>query len=114
MGSGLVLLLCVGALSGCSPAPVITIANRAPVVLTNVVVSGSGFSHRVESIAPGAEGTVTVKPRGESDLRIAFDAADRHVDVGDLAYIEASGGYRVAISVSPDLSVSAVSDIKGY
>ncbi len=102
------------AMAGCSPAPVITITNQAPVALTNVVVSGSGFSHRVENIAVGAEGVVTVSPRGESGLRVTFDAGNKHIDVGDLAYIEDSGGYRVAVTVASDLGVSAQSDLKGF
>lgn len=102
------------AMAGCSPSPVITVKNRAPVTLISVVVSGSGFSHRLENIATGAEGVVTVNPRGESDLRLSFDAGNRHIDVGDLAYIEGSGGYRVAVTVASDLGVSAMPELKGY
>jgi hypothetical protein len=110
----IIILAWVVALAGCSPSPVVTITNRSPVALTNVVVSGSGFSERIERIAAGAEGRVTVRPRGESGLRIAFDAGSQHIDVDDLSYIEASGGYRVAVTVQSDLKVSASSDLRGY
>jgi hypothetical protein len=110
----IIMLAWVVALAGCSPSPVVTITNHSPVALNNVVVSGSGFSERIESIAAGAEHRVTVRPRGESGLRVAFDAGSQHIDVDDLAYIEASGGYRVAVTVQSDLKVSASSDLGGY
>ena len=104
----------VAVLVGCSRAPVVTITNRSAVTLTNVVVFGSGFSNRIESITAGAERRVTVRPRGESSLRIMFDAGSQHIDVDDLAYIEARGGYRVAVTVQPDLKVSASENVRGY
>ncbi len=109
-----VALSCAATLAGCSPAPVVTIANQAPVGLANVVVSGTGFSRSVGNIAPGAQAVVAVSPRGESGLRIAFDAAGRHIESGDLAYLENNGGYRVAVTVAPDLRVAAHTEIKGY
>lgn len=51
----IIILAWVVALAGCSPSPVVTITNHSPVALTNVVVSGSGFSERIERIAAGAE-----------------------------------------------------------
>lgn len=108
------ILAWVVALAGCSSSPVVTITNHSPVALTNVVVSGSGFSERIESIAAGAEHRVTVRPRGESGLRVAFDAGSQHIDVDDLAYIEASGGYGVAVTVQSDLKVSVSLDLRGY
>jgi hypothetical protein len=103
----LVLLVGTIGLTGCSTSPVITITNRSDTVLTNVVVSGSGFSEHIESLAPGRSRAVTVRPRGESGLRVSFDSHGRHVDVDNLAYLEASGGYRVAVNVQSDLTVDA-------
>src|SRR5438105_4465473 len=76
---GLVPTMAVVALVGCSRAPVVTITNRSTNVLANVIVSGSGFSNRIESIGAGAESRLTVRPRGESGLRIAFDACGQRV-----------------------------------
>ena len=103
------LMLVIGTigLAGCSTSPIITITNSSDAVLANLVVSGSGFSEHIESLAPGTSKTVVVRPRGESGLRLSFDARGRHVDVDDLAYIESSGGYRVVIDVRPDLKVEA-------
>ena len=85
----ILMLAWVVALAGCSPSPVVTITNHSPVALNNVVVSGSGFSERIESIAAGAEHRVTARPRGES-------------------------GLRVAVTVQSDLKVSVSSDLGGY
>lgn len=102
----IIILAAIVALVGCSRAPVVTITNHSAVTLSNVVVSGSGFSNRIGSIAAGAEHRLTVRPSGESGVRIAFDAGSQHVDSGQQGYIEASGGYRVAATVSTNLSVS--------
>ena len=108
------ILAAIVLLAGCSRAPVITITNRSATALTNIVVSGSGFSERIDRIAAGAERRLTVHPRGESGLRVVFEAGGQYINVDDLAYIEASGGYRVAVTVQPDLKVSASSGLRGY
>ena len=110
----LILFAALVALAGCSRTPAITISNRSTSVLSNIVVSGSGFSNRIDCIAAGAECRLTVRPPGESGLRVAFDVGGHRVDVDDLAYIEAAGGYHVAVIVQPDLKVSATSTIRGY
>lgn len=112
--SRIIIFAAMVTLAGCSRAPVITITNRSTNALTAVVVSGSGFSERIDRIAAGAERRLTVHPRGESGLRVTFDAGSQHIDVDDLAYIEAGGGYRVTVTVQPDLKVSASSDLRGY
>ncbi len=112
--SHVIMLASVVMLAGCSRAPVVTITNRSTNVLANVVVSGSGFSNRIDSIAAGGERRLTVRPRGESGLRIAFDAGGQHIDSGEQDYFEAGGGYRVAVTVEPDLKVSVSSDLRSY
>ena len=112
--SPFIIIAAIVALTGCSRAPVVTITNRSTNALANVVVSGSGFSNRIDSIAAGAESKLTVHPRGESGLRIAFDAGGQHIDSGEQGYFEGSGGYRVAVTVAPDLKISVSSDLRGY
>ena len=98
------------ALTGCSGSSVVTIANRSSVTISNVVLSGSGFTNRFESLAPGAEQHFTVRPRGESGLRVAFDAAGQKVDSGEQGYFEADS-YRVSAVVGTNLSVSVSSGL---
>jgi uncharacterized lipoprotein YajG len=112
--SSLIILAATVALAGCSRAPVVTITNRSTNALANVVVSGSGFSNRIATIAAGAESRLAVRPRGESGVRIAFDAGGQHIDSGEQGYFEGSGGYRVAVTVAPDLKVSVSSDLRSY
>ena len=112
--SHFIILAAIVALAGCSRAPVVTITNRSTNALANVVVSGSGFSNRIDTIAAGAESRLTVRPRGESGLRVAFDAGGQHIDVGERGYFEAGGGYRVAVTVQPDLKVSVSSGLRSY
>ena len=102
------------ALAGCSRAPIVIVTNLSPSALTNVVLSGSGFSERIDRIAPGAERRLTVHPRGESGVRVEFDAGSQHIDTGEQGYFEADGGYRVVVSIQPDLKVSVSSDLQNY
>ena len=110
----IIILTSVFVLGGCSRAPVVTITNRSPIALTNIVVSGSGFSERIDSIAAGSERRFTVRPYGKSGVRVAFDAGGQHIDAGEQGYFEAGGGYRVAVTVQSDLKVSVSSDLRSY
>jgi hypothetical protein len=111
-GSGVIILAAILACIGCS-APVLTISNRSSVVLSNVVVSGSGFSDRIESIAAGAERRLTVHPSGDTGVKLTFDVGGQHVDTGEQGYFEASGGYRVSVTVGTNMNVS-VTPLQSY
>jgi hypothetical protein len=78
----IILSMLVGA-AGCSRAPVLTITNESSLTLSNVVVSGSGFSEHVGNIAAGGERQLSVRLRGESGVRLVFDAGPQHVDSGE-------------------------------
>jgi hypothetical protein len=109
-----IILAAIVTLAGCSRAPVITIDNRSTSAIANIVVSGSGFSERIDNIAAGAKTTLTVHPRGESGVRLAFDADGRHIDAGEQGYFEAGGEYRVSVIVEPELKVSVSSQLRTY
>jgi hypothetical protein len=112
--SHVIALATIITMAGCSPAPVVIITNRSTSALSNIVVSGSGFSERIDSIAAGAERTLTVHPSGGSGIRVVFDAGGQHIDAGEQGYFEAGGGYHVVVKVQPDLKVSVSSDLRGY
>jgi hypothetical protein len=99
---------------GCWRAPVITIRNQSSLTLSNAVVSGSGFSERIGNIPAGGEHRLTVRPRGESGVRLVFDAGTNHVDSSEQGYFEAGGGYRVAATVGTNLSVSVTEGLRKY
>lgn len=104
------LIITGAALIGCSGPSVVTIVNRSSVTVSNVVLSGSGFTNRFESIAPGSERHFTPRPRGESAVRVIFDAAGRSVNSGEQGYFEASG-YRVSAVIDTNLTVSVSSGL---
>lgn len=103
-----IVLAVVLAWAGCSRDTGVTVTNHSPGVITNIVVSGSGFSERIDSISAGSEHSLTVHPWGDSGVRVAFDAGGQHVDAGEQGYFEASGGYHVAVIVEPDLKVTVI------
>ena len=112
--SRIVLLVALAAAAGCSRAPVITVQNQSSQTLSNVVVSGSGFTNRIESIAAGGKHRLTVRPSGDSGLRLVFDAGTQHVDSGSQGYFEAGGGYRVTATVDTNLGIAIVSDLRRF
>lgn len=95
----LIVLAVVLAWPGCSRETGMSVANRSSGVITNIMVSGSGFSERIDSLAAGSERRLIVHPRGESGVRVAFDAG---------------GGYRVAVIIEPDLKVTVSSELQNY
>jgi hypothetical protein len=99
--------LCLLSLGTCSyfQAPVITIRNDSPVILHNISLIGTGFTETIPSLQPGKVISVTVRPHGESGLEIQFDSPQGRITKGDLAYIEASGGYKVTITVNEKFEV---------
>jgi hypothetical protein len=102
----LIMVAALAAVTGCSRAPVITIKNQSLLTLSNVVVSGSGFSTHIASIPAGSEHRLSVRPSGDSGVRLVFDAGTQHIDSGSQGYFEARGGYRAFAIVGTNLSVS--------
>ncbi|MBM3840884.1 MAG: hypothetical protein FJ398_23605 [Verrucomicrobia bacterium] len=100
--------------ASCSRAPVLTIKNQSSLTLSNVVVSGTGFSERIASIPAGGEHRMRVRPQGESGVRMVFDAGTQRVDSGAQGYFEASGGYRITATVGTNLSVSVSEELRKY
>jgi hypothetical protein len=91
---------------GCSRDPVITLKNDSDSELQNIVLSGSGFTESIGTLRPAAVHSFSPRVRGESGIRVQFDAAGQHHDSGEQGYFEASGGYRVSIVVDPQMKVA--------
>jgi hypothetical protein len=105
--------LCLLSLGACSyfKAPVITIRNDSPVVINHISLIGTGFTETIPSLEPGKVISVTVRPRGESGLEIQFDSPQGRITKGDLAYIEASGSYKVTITVNEKFEIISKSEL---
>ena len=102
----LAVIALLALVNGCSPSPRVSVTNLSPQALSNLVVSGSGFSQRVPVLEPGQRMRWRVEPSGESGLSLRFDAAGRTVDSGKQGYFETHGRYKVDAVVHPDLNVS--------
>lgn len=110
----LILLALVFVLAGCSRETGLMVANHSSGVVTNISVSGSGFSERIDRLTPGAEYHLSIHPRGESGARVAFEAGGRHIDAGEQGYFEGGRSYRVAVIIEPDLNVTVSSELETY
>jgi len=107
-------LLCLAALAGCSRQSQLVVVNQSSASLTNLVVSGSGFSVRLGTLTPGEQTRAGVSPSGESSLRFEFDAGGRHFSSAPDCYFENSPLYRVTATIGPDFSVKVDVSTKNY
>ena len=99
-------------LAGCSNGPVVTITNHSSVTLSNMLISGSGFTNGVEPMAPNSQFKLAVHPQGETGLRVAFDAAGQHIDSGEQGYFESGNAYHCAVAINSNLQVTVSSDLR--
>jgi hypothetical protein len=105
-------LLLVSGVPGCTRHPQVTVRNNAGIKITNVVISGTGFSEKLGDIVPGGSERSAARPTAESGLRLAFDANGTRHNLPEDGYLEASPHYRVTASVAADFSVKVESSIK--
>ena len=98
-------------LVSCHDPDYATINNDSGIELRNVVISGSGFSQRVGTLAPAARYAFAPKPRGESGVRVEFDVADQHYDSGEQGYFEGSD-YRVSIRIDRDMKIAVDTSLR--
>lgn len=110
----LAVLLCFATLAGCSRQPQLTVVNQSSVPLTKLIVSGSGFSKDLGTLAPGAQVHIGVSTSGESSLRLEFNASGQHFSATPDCYFENSSLYRVTATVAPDYSVKVNVSTKPY
>lgn len=96
----------------CSRHPRVTVVNESTDPLANLVISGSGFSEPLGTLAPGEKKTVEVTPSADTGLALEFEAKGaKHAPSAD-GYFEASGRYRVKAMVQPNFSVKVESEIR--
>src|SRR5262245_33868768 len=100
----LIAAIVTAAWFGLFSSPTVTIRNESPLVVSNVVVSGNGFSELAGSIDPGHEKTVSMHPSGDSSVRVTFTAGEKQCDSGDQEYI-AGNGDRFTATIDQNLSL---------
>ena len=105
-------LLLLSGVPGCSRHPQVTVRNNSGVTITNVVISGHGFSEKLRDIVPGGSERAALRPTADSGLRLAFDANGTRHSPPENGYLEASPHYRVTAIVAADFSVKVESSIQ--
>ena len=107
------LVVCTLSLA-CAPGNRLVVVNESDSPLHDVVVSGSGFSDRIGTIAPHARVRLVVRPQGESGLHMQFNVDGKAVSFGPDGYFEGSGGYLITATVSRDFAVNVKSEATLY
>ncbi|MFM7213350.1 MAG: hypothetical protein ACKO3H_00555 [Verrucomicrobiota bacterium] len=104
-GRWLCLVGVLPGLVGCSGSPEVELRNDASQTVSNLVVSGTGFTERIGTVRAGEGRRFVVRPTGESGVRIDFEAGGRRVDSGSQGYIEPRGGSRIRAVIGTNLDV---------
>jgi hypothetical protein len=100
---------------GCSHGTVgtvVTVTNQSPGAISNISISGIGFSNHLGVLLPGESRDVTVRPTAESGVALAFDTAGRRVDSGAREHVEPSVDFQLMFIVKRDLSISTGSGVR--
>ena len=109
---GLVLIIAATLLAGCISGVPVSIENQSPSDLTDVVVSGKGFSESVGRVRAGGSELVRIHPRGETQVKVAF-AVDGQRYSGTLeSTIDNDNVNTVKATVGADFSVSVVAELR--
>ena len=98
-------------LTGCSAGVRVTVLNNSGGELTNVQISGRGFSEDMVSIASGKVETVRIRPAGDSGMAVAFDLRGKHFAWPEQGYFGNSSHYKVDVSVQADGSATIKSSL---
>jgi len=107
-----VIAMFMALLSGCISGIPVNIDNRSATQLTNVVVSGKGFSESVGSIAAGGKAQVRVRPRVATTVKVAFEAAGRRFSATTAEDLENDNGYTVEAIVDPEFSIAIAPSLR--
>jgi hypothetical protein len=105
-----VLLAAVAFLAGCISGVPVIIENRSDKPIEHVVVSGIGFKESVGTVAAGATETVTVRPRSETGVTVAFEVDGQRYSAQSAEddTIENDDINRVEIRVDEDLTTTVI------
>lgn len=83
----------------------ITVFNDSGQTLSNLAVTGAGFSNHTALLPSGSAWRIVPEIRGDSSLGIAFDAAGSQIQSNLDSYFERIN-YRVTTSIHSNLNVS--------
>ena len=104
------ILILRGIYRGYLGPPLIKIVNNSRYEITGMFLRGNGFAESVGRISSGASKIVIVRPLGESDPLIEFDANGQHFANDDLGYIESFGGACITVAIDEQFRVQISSN----
>ena len=107
-----VLLLAVAGCGDELRGPEAVVTNHSDHALSNVVLSGSGFTSHIGRMTARSGESVTLHPIGESSLRVTFEVDGRQIDTGERAYFENSPRYAISVDIDRELNVTVSSVLK--
>jgi hypothetical protein len=108
----ILLLSMVTLLASCTRGAKLNVVNQSSAELTDVLVSGTGFSQNLGSIQPGKQHSVSVTPTSESALKLEFNANGKHFTSAPQGYFEGSPSYKVTATVAPVFTVTVDTKIQ--
>ena len=101
------------AVAGCGAKnpPQITVVNSSTSAMTDVLLYGNGFKQIIDRIEPGESKTVTVLPKGESSVTMEAVTPVKYITAQDVGCFEREGGYKVQITITPELNIETKVDL---
>jgi hypothetical protein len=92
-------------LCGCVAGVPVSVVNHSQAQLTSVVVSGSGFSETISSIAAGDRATVHVRARDEAPIKVTFEVEGQRYSATSSESL-VNGASAVEATVDADFTIS--------
>jgi hypothetical protein len=92
--------------------PMVRIHNKSSAPLSNMTLSGQGFSVSLLSLRPGETRKLSIRPHGESSISVSFTANGKRYSNEPQGYFENNPLYVVDVTVKPDLSVAVESTLQ--
>ena len=101
----LYLTFCILFLFSCSSrGATIHVKNKSGSNLTNIVISGNGFTNSISKLKIGESTSIQVLPKGESSLIVQFMTDGKKYNLPQDTYFE--GQYTVYVEIMEDLTVN--------
>jgi len=106
------IIIAAALLAGCISGVPVSIENQSSSDLTEVVVSGKGFSESVGTVHAGRSELFHIRPKGETQVKVAF-VVDGQRYTGMLeGTIENDNVNTIKATVSADFSISIVAEVR--
>ena len=99
-------------LSGCISGVPVSVENQSSSDLTEVVVSGKSFSESIGTIRAGRRELVHIRPRSETQVKVAFVVDGQRYSGTLEGTIEKDNVNSVKATVSADFSISVVAELR--